>query len=65
MRTVTFEPVLAETSLYRVSLPQSEADLTECQRLRYLVFNLELREGLSTSDRIRLTSTPLTPSVTA
>lgn len=51
MRTVTSEPVLAATSLYRVSLAQTADDLIECQRLRYLVFNLELREGLSTSDR--------------
>ncbi len=58
MRTLTSEPVLVSTSLYRVSLAQTADDLTECQRLRYLVFNLELREGLSTSDRSGLDIDP-------
>jgi putative hemolysin len=58
MRTVTSEPVLVATSLYRVSLAQTAEDLTECQRLRYLVFNLELREGLSTSERSGLDIDP-------
>jgi putative hemolysin len=58
VRTVTSEPVLVSTSLYCVSLAQSADDLTECQRLRYLVFNLELREGLSTSDRSGLDIDP-------
>jgi len=58
VRTVTSEPVLAATSLYRVSLAQTPDDLIECQRLRYLVFNLELREGLSTSDRSNLDIDP-------
>ncbi len=58
MRTVTSEPVLAATSLYRVSLAQTPDDLVECQRLRYLVFNLELREGLSTSERSGLDIDP-------
>ena len=51
MRTVTADPLLTETSLFRISLAQSPEDLIECQRLRYDVFNLELGEGLSTSDR--------------
>lgn len=51
MKTVTTDPLLAETSLFRVSLAQSPEDLIACQRLRYLVFNVELGEGLSTSDR--------------
>ena len=58
MKTVTFDPVLVATSLYRVSLAQTADDLTECQRLRYLVFNLELREGLSTSERSGLDIDP-------
>ena len=51
MKTVTTEPLLTETSLFRVSLAQTPDDLAECQRLRYLVFNLELGEGLSISER--------------
>jgi putative hemolysin len=51
VKTVTSEPVLAATSLYRISLARTADDLIECQRLRYLVFNLELREGLAASDR--------------
>ncbi len=51
MKTVTNEPLLAETSLFRVSLAQTADHLTACQRLRYSVFNLELGEGLSTSER--------------
>ncbi len=58
MKTVTSELVLAATSLYRVSLAQTPCDLAECQRLRYLVFNLELREGLSTSERSGLDIDP-------
>ncbi len=58
MRTVTFDPLLAETSLFRISLAQSPEDLVECQRLRYNVFNLELGEGLSTSDRSGLDIDP-------
>jgi putative hemolysin len=58
VRTVTFDPLLAETSLFRISLAQSPEDLVECQRLRYNVFNLELGEGLSTSDRSGLDSDP-------
>ncbi len=58
MKTVTTDPVLAETSLFRVSLAQTTQDLEECQRLRYLVFNLELGEGLSTSERSGLDIDP-------
>jgi putative hemolysin len=50
VKTVTPDPLLTETSLFRVSLALSTADLVECQRLRYDVFNLELGEGLATSD---------------
>jgi putative hemolysin len=58
VRTVTADPLLTETSLFRVTLAQSPEDLIECQRLRYSVFNLELGEGLSTSDRSGLDIDP-------
>ena len=58
MRTVTADPLLTETSLFRIILAQSPEDLVECQRLRYDVFNLELGEGLSTSDRSGLDIDP-------
>jgi len=58
VRTVTADPLLTETSLFRVSLAQSSDDLVECQRLRYNVFNIELGEGLSTSDRFGLDIDP-------
>ncbi len=58
MRTLTADPLLTETSLFRISLAQSGQDLVECQRLRYEVFNLELGEGLSTSDRSGLDIDP-------
>jgi putative hemolysin len=58
VRTVTADPLLTETSLFRISLAQSSNDLVECQRLRYDVFNLELGEGLSTSDRSGLDIDP-------
>jgi len=58
VRTVTSDPLLTETSLFRVSLGQAPEDLIECQRLRYNVFNLELGEGLSTSDRSGLDIDP-------
>jgi putative hemolysin len=51
VRTVTADPLLTETSLFRISLAQSPEHLIACQRLRYQVFNIELGEGLSTSDR--------------
>src|SRR5690348_9143602 len=40
---------LATTSLFRVGLAQTPDDVIECQRLRYLVFNCELGEGLDAS----------------
>jgi len=58
VKTVTTDPFLAETSLFRVILGQSSDDLIECQRLRYDVFNVELGEGLSTSDRSGLDIDP-------
>ena len=41
---------LATTNLFSVRLAQTLEDVVECQRLRYLVFNLELGEGLDSSD---------------
>jgi putative hemolysin len=58
VKTVTTDPLLAETSLFRVTLAQTPDDLVQCQRLRYIVFNLELGEGLSTSDRSGLDIDP-------
>ena len=40
------ETLAASTPLFRLSLAQSLDDLKACQRLRYLVFNCELGEGL-------------------
>ena len=37
------------TPLFRLSLAQNMDDLVACQRLRYLVFNCELGEGLADS----------------
>jgi len=48
------EKPLALTSLFRVGLAQTMGDLLECQRLRYLVFNCELGEGLSISEHCGL-----------
>jgi putative hemolysin len=42
-------PITSSPS-FSVSLAQSVADLTECQRLRFQVFNRELGEGLATSE---------------
>ncbi len=42
---------ITSSPLFHVSLAQTMTDLTECQRLRYLVFNREMGEGLATSDR--------------
>lgn len=61
MKTLTSEPVLVATSLYRVSLAQTPQELIACQRLRYLVFNVELREGYSTSERTGLDLDPFDP----
>jgi len=48
------ENPLAATSLFRVGLANTLEDLVECQRLRYLVFNCELGEGLESSARTGL-----------
>lgn len=40
---------LAKTDLFRVRMAQTLEDVIECQRLRYLVFNCELGEGLDSS----------------
>jgi putative hemolysin len=45
---------LATTDLFRVGMAQTLDDVIECQRLRYLVFNCELGEGLDSSTRIGL-----------
>jgi putative hemolysin len=45
---------VATTSRFRVGLAQTLEDLVECQRLRYLAFNLELGEGLDSSARTGL-----------
>jgi putative hemolysin len=44
------ESLATSTPLFRLSLAQNMEDLTECQRLRYLVFNCELGEGLTDSE---------------
>ena len=48
------ENPLATTPLFRVGLAESLDDLIACQRLRYLVFNCELGEGLDVSARTGL-----------
>jgi putative hemolysin len=48
------ENPLASTSQFRAGLAESLEDLIDCQRLRYLVFNCELGEGLDSSARIGL-----------
>ena len=45
---------LATTDLFRVGMAQTLEDVIDCQRLRYLVFNCELGEGLDSSARIGL-----------
>jgi putative hemolysin len=37
------------TNLFRVKMADTLEDLTDCQRLRYLVFNCELGEGLDSA----------------
>jgi putative hemolysin len=44
------ESPIRSSPSFSVSLAQTVADLTECQRLRYLVFNRELGEGLASSE---------------
>ena len=46
-------PITSSPS-FSVSLAQNVADLEECQRLRYQVFNRELGEGLAASERTGL-----------
>ena len=48
------ENPLASTSHFRAGMAESLEDLIDCQRLRYLVFNCELGEGLDSSARIGL-----------
>jgi putative hemolysin len=48
------ENPLARTNRFRVGLAESLEDLMDCQRLRYLVFNCELGEGLESSKRFGL-----------
>jgi putative hemolysin len=45
---------LASTNQFRAGMAESLEDLIDCQRLRYLVFNCELGEGLDSSVRIGL-----------
>ena len=45
---------LASTTQFRAGMAESLQDLIDCQRLRYLVFNCELGEGLDSSARIGL-----------
>lgn len=48
------ENPLASTTQFRAGMAESLEDLIACQRLRYLVFNCELGEGLTSSARIGL-----------
>jgi putative hemolysin len=48
------ENPLASTTQFRAGMAQTLEDLIECQRLRYLVFNCELGEGLDSSTRVGL-----------
>lgn len=48
------ENPLASTTHFRAELAESIDDLLACQRLRYLVFNCELGEGLESSHKERL-----------
>src|SRR5258707_2892528 len=41
------DSLAAATPSFRLSLAQTMDDVVACQRLRYLVFNCELGEGLS------------------
>jgi putative hemolysin len=49
---------LATTDLFRVGMAQTLDEVIDCQRLRYLVFNCELGEGLDSSARIGLDRDP-------
>jgi putative hemolysin len=48
------ENPLATTGRFRVGMAQTLEDVIDCQRLRYLVFNCELGEGLEMSARTGL-----------
>jgi len=48
------ENPLASTPQFQVGLAESLDDLLDCQRLRYLVFNCELGEGLDSSQALGL-----------
>ncbi len=48
------ENPLATTNLFRVRMAETLPDVIACQRLRYLVFNCELGEGLDSSARTGL-----------
>ena len=48
------ENPLASTNHFRAGMAESLEDLIDCQRLRYLVFNCELGQGLDSSARIGL-----------
>jgi putative hemolysin len=48
------ENPLASTNQFSVGVAQNLEDLLDCQRLRYLVFNCELGEGLESSTKIGL-----------
>ena len=48
--------ISTSTATFRVSLAQTTQDVRACQRLRYLVFNCELGEGLADSERSGLDS---------
>jgi putative hemolysin len=48
------ENPLASTQQFRAGMAETLDDLIDCQRLRYLVFNCELGEGLESSARIGL-----------
>jgi putative hemolysin len=50
------ESLVTSTPLFRLSLAQNMDDLIACQRLRYLVFNCELGEGLASSEHEGLDS---------
>jgi putative hemolysin len=52
------QSLAAATPSFRLSLAQTMDDLVACQRLRYLVFNCELGEGLADSDHSGLDRDP-------
>jgi putative hemolysin len=52
------QTLAATTPSFRLSLAQNMDDVSACQRLRYLVFNCELGEGLADSDHSGLDRDP-------